>query len=97
MTKTDILMYCVALLWGIILSVFYFGGLYYTLKLTAGSNKLKSILFISFIIRTIVVLAGFWITVKYGFQKAVIAGKDRNGEKAINQDDFVTNFGSFLQ
>ncbi len=73
MTKTDIVIYCIAPLWGIILSVFYFGGLYYTLKLAAGSNKLKSILFISFIIRTIVVLAGFWITVKYGFYPFIIS------------------------
>ena len=73
MTKTDIVIYCISPFLGIILSVFYFGGLYYTLKLAAGSKKFKSILFISFMVRTILVLAGFWIIVKYGLYPFIIS------------------------
>ena len=67
MTKSDIFVYFIALLWGITLSVFYFGGLYQTLKMASGSKKIKSILLFSFLIRTILVLAGFWVILKFNF------------------------------
>ena len=73
MTKTDIVMYCVALFWGILLSVFYFGGLYKTLKMAAGSKKIKSILLLSFLIRTVLVLAGFWLILKYGLYPFILS------------------------
>ena len=73
MTNSDILIYCVSPLWGIILSVFYFGGLYQTLKMAAGSKKLKSILLVSFLIRTILVLAGFWFILSYNFNSFIIS------------------------
>ena len=73
MTKIDIVMYCVALISGVILSIFYFGGLYQTLKMAAGRKKIKSILLISFLIRTIVILAGFWLILKYDFYSFIIS------------------------
>lgn len=73
MTKIDIAIYCAALLWGLILSVFYFGGLYQTLKFAAGRKKIKSILLMSFIIRTVILLAGFWFILKYDFYSFIIS------------------------
>ena len=73
MTKIDIVMYCIAAVWGIILSVFYFGGLYQTLKIAAGSQKIKSILLISFLIRTVLVLAGFWFILKFNMNSFIIS------------------------
>ena len=73
MAKADIVIYFVAPVWGIILSIFYFGGLYQTLKMAAGSKKTKYILLTSFIIRTILVLAGFWLILKYGLNSFIIS------------------------
>ena len=73
MVMTDIIIYCVAALWGLILGLFYFGGLYHTIKLAAGKRTIKSIFFLSFLIRTILVLAGFWLILRYGLRPFVIS------------------------
>jgi F1F0 ATPase subunit 2 len=51
-------------LWGISLGIFYFGGLWVTVRLVPRVSKPKKLLLISFILRISVVLAGFWFVLR---------------------------------
>ena len=48
------------LCWGAFLGVFYFGGLWITLKTSLGKRRVSYRLAVSFIVRLTAVLAGFW-------------------------------------
>ena len=50
--------------WGALLGLFYFGGLWITLKYISRSKKPKSWLVMSFVIRISVILAGFWAVMR---------------------------------
>ena len=51
-------------IWGVLLGLFYFGGLWMTLKYITRTNKSKSWLGISFIIRISFIMVGFWVSIK---------------------------------
>ncbi len=50
-------------IWGMVLGLFYFGGLYMTLKHITRTARPKLLLGISFGIRLFWVLAGFWAVI----------------------------------
>ncbi|MFC1868946.1 ATP synthase subunit I [Thermodesulfobacteriota bacterium] len=64
MEKIDLAFFLLASLWGFILGLFYFGGLWWTLKVVAQKRRVKSFLLLSFFIRTVIALLGFWIIMR---------------------------------
>jgi F1F0 ATPase subunit 2 len=56
---------CVATAWGVILSVFFFGGLWWTLKKIPHKQNPRRFLGYSFIIRTSIALGGFWLALNH--------------------------------
>lgn len=48
-------------LWGMSLGIFYFGGLWITVRLVPRVSKPKKLLFISFILRISVLLVNLWL------------------------------------
>lgn len=55
-----------AFLWGTVLGLFYFGGLWLTLKTVLGKRRPGRWLAISVVARLAVVLSGFWIILRQG-------------------------------
>ena len=53
-----------SVIWGVILGLFYFGGLWMTLKVISRSKKPKSCLALSFVVRIFLILVGFWFIVR---------------------------------
>jgi F1F0 ATPase subunit 2 len=53
---------------GILLGVFFFGGLWWTVQKITGSGRPYLISVASFIVRTIVVLVGFYYLLQAGWQ-----------------------------
>ena len=53
-----------AFLWGGVLGLFYFGGLWFTLKMMHHRERPKRWLVFSYITRLAGVLAGFWVVVQ---------------------------------
>ena len=51
-------------IWGVMLGLFYFGGLWITLKHISRAHKPKTWLAISFIIRMSFIMIGFWAIMK---------------------------------
>ena len=45
---------------GVLLGLFYFGGLWITLKYISRSSKPKSWLLLSFVVRISLIMVGFW-------------------------------------
>jgi F1F0 ATPase subunit 2 len=62
--ETNPMLWAFSFIWGVLLGLFYFGGLWMTLKVMTRSNKPKSWLGISFIIRISFIMAGFWVIMK---------------------------------
>ena len=60
------ILWAFSFIWGVLLGLFYFGGLWMTLKYIARTNKSKSWLGVSFIIRIALIMAGFWVSIKVG-------------------------------
>ena len=57
--------YCgLALVWGLALGLFYFGGLWWTLRIFTKKARPRLWFGLSFLIRTFVVMLFFWITVE---------------------------------
>jgi F1F0 ATPase subunit 2 len=54
----------ISALWGMSLGIFYFGGLWLTVRLVPQVANPKQLLFISFILRISVVLAGLWLVLR---------------------------------
>lgn len=55
-----------AALWGLVLGVFYFGGLWITVQKMAVSKNPKALMASSWLIRIGVVLPGMWMVLKQG-------------------------------
>ncbi|MCB2148079.1 MAG: ATP synthase subunit I [Deltaproteobacteria bacterium] len=64
MTVEAILLGSACLLWGAFLGLFYFGGLWMTLKTTLGKPRPEYRLAASLIVRLAVALAGFWLVMR---------------------------------
>jgi len=64
MNKIDMTWWLVGLAWGGVVGLFYFGGLWWTLKRVAGQPKARLWLGISFIFRTLGALLGFWLVLR---------------------------------
>ena len=60
----DVIQWGLAFLWGVFLGVFYFGGLWVTLKMMPRKERPKRWLAFSYIVRLAGALAGFWIVVQ---------------------------------
>ena len=64
MTQTDLLSWALASIWGAGLGLFYFGGLWLTLRSIPGKSHPKIRMVLSFVVRTIIALFGFWIVIQ---------------------------------
>ena len=60
----DATLWVLALVWGGILGLFYFGGLWLTLKAILGKRLSQQWLAVSWLVRMTVILAGFWGVVR---------------------------------
>jgi len=67
--KIEIFYYGLALLWGLVLGLFYFGGLWWTLRIFTQKARPRLWFGLSFLIRAFVVMLSFRIIV----EKDVIA------------------------
>jgi F1F0 ATPase subunit 2 len=54
----------IGFLWGVFLGIFYFGGLWITVRMVPQITQPKKLLFISFILRLSGVLAGLWFVLR---------------------------------
>jgi len=61
MTEIDLYLRVAAVFWGAGLGLVYFGGLWWTLQALPRKRNPKSWLGLSFVIRTLAVLLGFWV------------------------------------
>jgi F1F0 ATPase subunit 2 len=62
--EIDPILWGFSFIWGVLLGLFYFGGLWMTLKVIPRSKKPKSWLVLSFIVRVFLILVGFWAIVR---------------------------------
>ncbi len=53
-----------ALLFGALLSLVYFGGLWLTVRRAGRMRRMKRVLIGSFVVRTVLVLAGFYLVLR---------------------------------
>ncbi|MBW2707878.1 MAG: ATP synthase subunit I [Deltaproteobacteria bacterium] len=60
----DVTLWALAFLWGAALGLFYFGGLWLTLKTMVRERQPKRRLLISYAVRLTGALAGFWLVVR---------------------------------
>jgi len=65
-----------SILLGCLLALFFFGGLWWTVQRIAGSERPYLIAIISFLIRTAVILLGFYLLLRVGwpYLMAALAG-----------------------
>ncbi|MCD6185410.1 MAG: ATP synthase subunit I [Deltaproteobacteria bacterium] len=64
MMKIEIFYFGLALVWGLALGLFYFGGLWWTLRIFTKKARPGFWFGLSFLIRSFVVMLFFWITVE---------------------------------
>jgi len=62
--SVDVTLWGLAFLWGAVLGLFYFGGLWLTLKIMQRKERPKRWLAFSYILRVAGALAGFWVVVQ---------------------------------
>ena len=62
--SVDVILWGLAFLWGVFLGVFYFGGLWLTLKAMPRKSRPKRWLAVSYAVRLAGALAGFWLVVR---------------------------------
>jgi F1F0 ATPase subunit 2 len=60
----DMTLWGLAFLWGAVLGLFYFGGLWFTLKMMHQRERPKLWLAFSYMVRLAGALAGFWLVVQ---------------------------------
>lgn len=60
----DVTLWGLAFLWGAALGLFYFGGLWLTLKAIPRKSRPKRWLWVSYAVRLSGALAGFWLVVR---------------------------------
>lgn len=53
-------------LWGLFLGMYYFGGLWITVRFIPKVSKPRTLLFASFLVRLIVALLGIWFALRNG-------------------------------
>jgi len=63
----------IALISGIILGMIFFGGLWYTVKKTVGSNYAALWILGSSLTRTVIVLTGFYFVAQGNWQRLLLA------------------------
>ena len=63
---SDSVFWCLAAVWGSALGLFYFGGLWWTLQSLSERPRPRSWLALSYVVRTALVLAGFWLVLRKG-------------------------------
>ena len=56
--------FLIGALWGLALGIFYFGGLWVTVRLVPRVANPKKLLFVSFILRISVLLSGLWFVLR---------------------------------
>ena len=66
MTDHRVIVLVAAAAWGALLGLFYFGGLWWTLKSAPRRSSPRAFLFLSFGVRTSLVLLGFWLVLPKG-------------------------------
>lgn len=64
MSKTEALTWGLAAIWGIVLGIFYFGGLWWTVRSLSRKNRPKLWVGLSYLVRTSLVLLGFWLVMR---------------------------------
>jgi F1F0 ATPase subunit 2 len=64
MKNTDLVFCFGALLWGIVLGIFYFGGLWWTVRSLPRTTRPRLQLGLSYVLRTSVALLGFWLILR---------------------------------
>ena len=64
MTQTDILFWGLGLVWGAAIGLFYFWGLWRTLLVIQKRSRPKLWLGLSYALRTVVALTGFWVVMR---------------------------------
>lgn len=62
--SVDVTLWGLAFLWGAVLGLFYFGGLWLTLKMMKRKERPKRWLALSYILRVTGALVGFWVVVQ---------------------------------
>jgi F1F0 ATPase subunit 2 len=72
MTTSDILYFILAFIAGMALGMFFFGGLWFTIKKAVNTKKPAIWFFISFFLRVSVVLIGFYYISPVGWQALII-------------------------
>lgn len=73
MTMSDILYMILAFIAGMALGMFFFGGLWFTVKKAINAKTPAIWFFISFFLRVIVVLIGFYYISQGGWQRLIIS------------------------
>ena len=69
MAQTDLRLWLLSSIWGAGLGFFYFGGLWWTLRSLPGKPHPRARLILSFAVRLLFTLFGFWVVI----QKDVVA------------------------
>lgn len=62
--ETNPILLGLSFIWGAALGLFYFGGLWITLKHISRANRPKSWLGLSFVIRISFIMIGFWAIIR---------------------------------
>jgi F1F0 ATPase subunit 2 len=62
--EINLILWGFSFIWGVLLGLFYFGGLWMTLTYISRSKRPKSSLVLSFVIRILLVLIGFWAIIR---------------------------------
>jgi F1F0 ATPase subunit 2 len=55
-----------ALLWGVLLGLFFYGGLWFTVRSLGGKGRPRRLLWLSFLARLVLTAAGFWAVLQLG-------------------------------
>ncbi len=55
-----------ALLWGVLLCLFFYGGLWLSVRSLGGKGKPRRFLWLSFLLRLVLTAAGFWAVLRLG-------------------------------
>jgi F1F0 ATPase subunit 2 len=81
--SAQVALWGLAFVWGGVLGLFYFGGLWFTLKRMHGKDKPKRWLAFSYMVRLAGALAGFWLVVQkdpaaFIFTLAAFFGQDHS-------------------
>lgn len=58
---------------GFCLGMFFFGGLWFTIRNISSMTRPSLLIIISFFVRTVVVMAGFYLILKQGMPSLLIA------------------------